>query len=75
MNTKKKKNLIREVLKDFYHEASTIYTYIPDSVLDRASAQIKEIFLGYVGGDRTTGEPRDWSYNTAKQEIRDKVMG
>ncbi len=82
----KKKNLIRDVLEKF--EEKVQYDYYPkafqatiDMAIKDAEAQIKEIFLEWVGGDKFSnkyeiGQARfDEGYNQRGQEIRDKVMG
>ena len=73
---------IREEIGIAIGEASMCWETTPKGVFDsdkavdigdRLTAEIKKIVLGWVGEDRTTGEARDWSYNTAKDEIRKRI--
>ena len=69
---------IRDVLEKLaYVDIEVKKNILIDSCLNQAQAEIKKIFLGWVGGDRKLGHGPDCTacmgYNCAKAEMRRKV--
>ena len=89
----KKKNLVRDVLKELHAktlplkdiEGEDTYFELRKKDIDQAEAQLKKIFLEWVGERRPTilnpvdndnkdfGDGYMTGYNQAKQEIRTKI--